>query len=226
MPVLVILAGLKTSHRTLDRLPACGANALVAYAYTYDREHWRIQSNLGRGVIAWRMASRLADQIAALLEWVKRQPWCDTERVSLCGGSLGAILLPMILRDLQSRRIGVRCAVFAYGGAGRFSLAWLSLRHRSVVLAALGALLALVCLRRIEPARHLPHLEGDFLVISSPDDELVPQRCAVHFEALLPDPKRIVHLSGEHLATHRPELLALVVDTAKSWLLERDAFNP
>ena len=226
VPVLIILAGLKTGHRSLDHLPPCGANALVAYAYPYDREHWRTQSILGRGITVWRMAARVADQVAALLAWVRRQAWCDPERVSLCGGSLGAILLPMILRELQSRGMEVRCAIFAYGGAGRFSLAWLSLRHRSVGLALIAALLALAFLRNIEPARHLPCLEGDFLVISSPDDERVPQRCAARFEALLPEPKHIVHLAGEHLDTQRPDLLASVVDIAKRWLHERDAFNP
>ena len=132
---------------------------------------------------------------------------------------------PHGVAELQSRGLTVHTAVFAYGGAGRLSLAWLSLRRRSVVLGALGALLAALCLRRIEPARHLPHLHGDFLVISSPDDELVPRRCA-RFEALLPEPKRIVHLAGEHIDTERPDLIASVVETATGWLLERDAFNP
>ncbi len=226
VPVLVILAGLKTGHRSLDSLPSCGANALVAYAYPYDRERWRRQSDLGRATEAWRMARRLSVQIEALLEWLGRQPWCDTERLSLCGGSLGAILLPMILRELESRGIAVRRAVFAYGGAGRFTLAWLTLRHRSRALAALGALLAFACLRRIEPARHLPHLAGEFLVISSPDDNLVPRPCSARFEALLPEPKRVIHLAGEHLDTDRPELLAAVVDATTGWLLERGAFNP
>ena len=226
VPVLVILAGLKTGHRTLDRLPPCGANALVAYAYPYDRDRWRRQSYFGRALLVWRMARRLSDQIEALLDWIRRQPWCDAERVTLCGGSLGAILLPMILRDLQSRGVPMKRAVFAYGGAGRVSLAWLILRHRSIALAALAALLALACLRNIEPARHLPHLQGEFLVISSPDDERVPERCAARFEALLPEPKRVVHLAGEHLNTQHPDLLAAVVDAATGWLLERDAFNP
>ena len=225
VPVLVILGGLKTGHRTLDRLPPCGANALVAYAYPYDRERWRSQSNFVHALVVWRMARRLSGQIEALLEWVRSQPWCDPERVSLCGGSLGAILLPMILRDLQSRGVPMKRAVFAYGGAGRVSLAWLSLRRRSALLAALAALLSFACLRHIEPARHLPHLQGEFLVISSPDDEQVPERCSARFEALLPEPKRIVHLTGEHLDTDRPDLIAAVVRTATNWLLERDAFN-
>ena len=225
VPVLVILAGLKTGHRTLDRLPPCGTNALVAYAYPYDRERWRSQSHLDRALVVRRMVRRLSGQVESLLAWLRRQRWCDPDRVTLCGGSLGAILLPMILRDLQSRGVSMERAVFAYGGAGRVSLAWLSLRHRSAVLAALAALLSLLCLRHIEPVRHLPHLRGEFLVISSPDDERVPERCAARFEALLPESKRVVHLAGEHLDTERPDLIAAVVDAATSWLRERDAFN-
>ena len=226
VPVLIILAGLKTGHRTLSRLPECGANALVAYAYPYDRERWRHQSALRHGAVLWRMVHQVSDQLAALIEWVKRQPWCDTERVSIGGGSIGSIVLPMVLRDAQARGLAVRAAVFAYGGAGRLALAYLSLRRRSVVLAALAGLLAFACLRRLEPARHLPHLQGEFLVISSPDDKLVPRRCAARFEALLPQPKHVIHLKGEHLTSHRPDLLASVVDATRQWLLERGAFNP
>ena len=226
VPVLIILAGIKTGHQTLSRLPECGANALVAYAYPYDRARWQRRSAAGRGLVAWRMAHRVSDQIAALLEWVKRQPWCDAGRVSIGGASLGAIVLPMILREIQSRGLGVCAAVFACGGAGRTALAYLSLRRRSFPLAATGAVLAFLCLRRLEPARHLPRVEGAFLVISSLDDELVPRRCAARFEALLPQPKQILHLRGEHPDSHRPELLASVVEATRDWLVARGAFNP
>ena len=226
VPVLIILAGIKTGHQTLSRLPECGANALVAYAYPYDRARWQRRSAAGRGLVAWRMVYRVSEQIAALLEWVKRQPWCDAERVSIGGASLGAIVLPMILRELQSRGLGVRAAVFACGGAGRAALAYLSLRRRSFLLAAAGAVLAFLCLRRLEPARHLPHVEGAFLVLSSLDDKLVPRRCAARFEALLPQPKQILHLRGEHPDSHRPELLASVVEATRDWLVARGAFNP
>ena len=225
LPVLVILAGIKTGHQTLERLPEAGDNALIAYSYPYDREAWRVQSNLRRGLISHRMTARVSAQLAALMEWLRHQTWSDRERITLAGGSLGAIVLPMILRELQTRGLAPRRAVFAYGGAGRFTLGYLSLRHRSKLLASAGAVLAWLFLGRLEPARHLPYLEGEFLLISSLDDTLVPRRCSALFERLTPEPKTIVHMQGEHVDSRQSELLAAVVETARRWLAERDAFR-
>ena len=83
----------------------------------------------------------------------------------------------------------------------------------------------LVC-ARLEPALHLPHLSGDFLIISSPDDSLVPRRCSALFEALTPEPKEIVHMRGVHVSAKTPDLLAEVVETARRRMVERGIMNP
>lgn len=227
VPVLLILAGIKTGHQTLDRLPPPGNNAVIAYAYPYDRERWRRQTVFGRALVAWRMSRAVSGQILTLLRWVREQPWADRARINVAGGSLGAIVLPMVLRYIQQHEDGpgFRTATFMYGGAGRASLGYLSLRHRSKLLALATGGLAWLFLRHLEPALHLPHLRGDFLVISSPEDELVPERNAYLLEDLLAEPKEIIHMKGDHVDATNPELLFEVVRVGREWMLARDAFN-
>ncbi len=226
LPVLILLAGIKTSEQTLERIPGQGDNALIAYHYDYDKSTWKSLSRFRQGLIAYRMTSEVPDQIAALVEWVKGQAWADRDRVNIAGGSLGAISLPMILRELQNKDIGFRAVILAYGGAGRMTLGYLSMRHRSLLLAAATGMLSWLFLRRLEPAIHLPHLKGEFLIISSPDDNLVPRRCAKLFEDLTPDPKTIIHVRGAHLNPREQNVIGDVVEIAQKWLVEQGAYNP
>lgn len=226
LPVLILLAGIKTNEQTLTKISGQGDNALIAYHYDYDQSTWKSLSRFRQGLIAYRMTSEVPDQIAALVDWVKSQAWADPDRVNIAGGSLGAISLPMILRELQKRDIALRTVTMAYGGAGRLTLGYLSLRHRSRLLAAVTGVLSWLFLRRLEPAIHLPHLKGEFLIISSPDDNLVPRRCAKLFEDLTPEPKTIIHMQGAHVNTREQKLLADVVGIARKWLAERGALNP
>lgn len=112
-----MLAGIKTNEETLSRLPEQGNNALIAYHYDYDQSTWNTFSYLRRALICHRMTRRVSARIASLVEWVKAQVWADSERVNLGGGSLGAIVLPMILRDLLAWNVKVRAVTMAYGGA-------------------------------------------------------------------------------------------------------------
>ena len=224
-PVLIILAGIKTGDHTLERLPDHGANVLIAYAYPYDKDRWGRSSTVRRGLTAHWMTYQVSKQIIALVRWLHDQPWADPERINIGGGSLGSIVLPMILSDMQRAGVRVRSATFAYGGVGRFTLGYQCLRHRSFALAVTGAILSWLCLGRLEPARYLPHLSGEFLVISSPDDQMVPRGCAERFESLLPDPKTIVHMEGGHVDIRQPDVLADVVAITLRWLVERGAFD-
>jgi hypothetical protein len=226
LPTLILLAGIKTNEETLTRTSGQVDNALVAYHYHYDRDTWKSLSLFRRALIVHRMSCELPDQIAALVQWVKSQPWADRGRVNIAGGNLGAICLPMVLRELQTRDIELRTVTFAYGGAGRAMLGYLSLRHRSRLLAAAGGGFAWLFMRRLEPARHLPHLRGEFLIVSSPDDELVPRRCSKLFEDLTPEPKTIIHMQGVHVNTEERQLLAEVIAIVRQWLTDQSAFNP
>ena len=226
IPVLILLAGIKTDEETLKKIPGRGGNALIAYHYDYDKSTWKSLSRIRQALTVYRMTSEVADQIAALVEWVKDQAWVDPDRVNIAGGSLGAISLPMILRELQKRDIRLRTVTLAYGGAGIMTLGYVSVRHRSKFLAVVVGLLSWLFLRRLEPANHLPKLKGEFLVLSSPDDSLVPRRCSKLLEDLTPPPKTIIHMRGGHVNAREQKLLTEVVGVTQNWLTERGALNP
>lgn len=226
LPLLIVLGGVKTNERTLTRAPVQKRNALITYEYDYDKEDWRRWSYPNRARHVLRMTVGMSGQIEALLVWVQSRSWIDPERINVVGGSVGAIYLPMILRDLQAKGLGFRTVTLAYGGAGRTTMCYLMLRHRSRVLAAIGATLCWLLLRRMEPATHLPHLKGEFLLISSLDDERIPRRCSKLFEDLTPETKTIIHTSGQHVDTEHPHVLDEVFATTLGWLVENRALNP
>ena len=225
MPLLIVLAGVKTDGRTLSRAPEQTNNALITYAYNYDKEDWRRSSYLKRARHVLRMTAGMSCQIETLLRWVQVQSWVDPERINIAGGSVGAIFLPMVLRDLHAKGLGFRTITLAYGGAGRAMMCYLMLRRHSRVLAALGAALCWMLLGRMEPTRHLPYLEGNFLLISSLDDERIPRRCSKLFEELTPEPKTIIHLDGHHVDTEHPQILEKVFTTILGWLVKEGALN-
>ena len=90
VPVLLILAGIKTNARTMERLPAVGHNAVIAYHYDYDQSTWKSTPYWRRAIECDRMSRQTPAQVAAILTWMMTQPWCDRERINLAGGSLGA----------------------------------------------------------------------------------------------------------------------------------------
>lgn len=225
-PVLIVLAGVKTNAKTLERAPAQPNNTIITYEYDYDKEDWRKASYLTRAWHVCRMSYTMSRQFEALTRWIYAQPWVDTKRVNVAGGSVGAIYLPMMLKHIQDRGLNYRTITFAYGGASRAVMCYLMLRHHSRILAGVGAALCWSLLGIIEPAKYLPHLKGDFLLIASPDDERIPRHCSKLFEDLTPEPKTIIHKPGEHVDTEHPHILDEVFTTTLTWLVEKQAINP
>ncbi len=226
IPLLIVLAGIKTNESTLERAPAQAANALITYEYDYDKTAWRRLSYVSRARQVMRMTRQMPGQIEILLRWAQTQPWVDVERINVAGGSIGAIYLPMILRHLQAVGLSFRTVSLAYAGAGRATMCYLMLHHHGRVLAALAAALSWLLLRRMEPARYLPHLKGEFLIVSSLDDERIPRRCSKLYEELTPEPKTIIHKRGAHVDTDQPSILDDVFTTILGWLTERGVMNP
>ena len=87
--------------------------------------------------------------------------------------------------------------------------------------------LAGLLLRAIEPAEHLPHLAGTFLVIAGRDDRLVPPGPARRLRDLTPQPKTIVLLEGVHMGIGpgQEALLTKIVAISRAWLAAEGAIN-
>jgi hypothetical protein len=224
LPVLFVLGGLRGGGAgAIDRIADPGGNALVGFDYPIDRGIRGLGFLLEAPTLR-RQVFAVPGQAVAALDWLRTQPWADSGRVTPVGVSLGALFLPAVLRlDAKAARL----AVFAYGGAdlgllARNALADVAPRWLHPAIAPLARL----ALRPVEPAEHVPHLDGEFLAVGSAEpDAMVPAASARALERLLPDPKTVLHLPGGHVrrtGTILPEMERAV----RAWLVERGAATP
>lgn len=228
LPVLVVLGGLGTALKTLSHVPPAGANALVGY-------DWPVPAKVPRGLDLVRRAPELyrrlflaPGQIAAAVDWAAAQPWADPERISLLGFSLGAIAAPAAQRLVRSRGGRIGWTVLAYGGADPGALLAGHPRLRPDWVRPLVRGLGRLLLRPLDPAEHLPHLAGRFLVIGGRDDRLVPEGPARRLREATPEPKTVVLLDGAHMGTgpSQTALLAEILAVTERWLTEAGAVAP
>ena len=208
LPVVILVGGLRTGREALEHLPDLGRNAVVSYEYPLDEDHWR-RGFLPVQVVAARNAAlAVPGQLAALVRWVRGRPWADPGRVSLVGVSLGALVLPAAQRAAAAHGESLGPSILAYGGTGLFEILRANLAEDRPWAGYGAAWLASLGLRALEPAAHLPHLEGEFLLINGQGDPRIPARSAAGLHRLTPEPKEVRLLGSGHFDAGDPELLA------------------
>ncbi len=227
LPILVLLGGLGTGLKNIRYMPPAGDNVVVAY-------DWPIPRKLPKGLDLFWQAPTLYDrvfaipgQIATVVEWVAAQPWAERERISLLGFSLGAIVAPASQRLLEARGLRVGWTVLAYGGANIGDLARHHPRTRPDWARPIIGWLTAKLFGSLDPAKHLPHLSGRFLVIRGTDDGLIPNRSAQLMQDLVPEPKTIIRLSGQHMGVGKAQmpLLKTILRETEDWLTAQGAIN-
>lgn len=226
LPAVILVGGLRTGREALRHVPDLGRNVVVTYEYPLGRDPWRRGFLPARVVAARSAALAVPRQLAAVVRWTRAQPWADPDRVSLVGVSLGALVLPAAQRAAaaQGERLGP--SILAYGGTDLGDILRAALADDRPWLSRAAAWLAGVGLRALEPAAHLPHLRGEFLLINGRDDPRIPATSVVGLHRLTPEPKEIRFLSAGHFDADDQALLEDVLALCRSWLVERGALNP
>ncbi len=228
MPVIIVLGGLGSGARNIAPLRDPGANAVVGY-------DWPMPLVIPQGVDLVLQAADLhrrllsvPGQVVATIRWLTTRPWADTQRISLLGFSLGALVAPAVQRLAADSGFAVGWTILAYGAAGLGDLLAAHPRLRPPWVKPLLGGLADVLLRPLEPAEHLPALDGRFLVIAGRDDRLVPEAPARRFRALTPQPKTVLLLEGGHMGVGpgQQALLAEIIRLSRAWLIAEGAVNP
>lgn len=226
LPAVILVGGLRTGRDALAHLPDLGRNAVITYEYPLRRDHWR-RGFLPAQIVAARAAAlAVPRQLAAVVRWTRAQPWADPDRVSLVGVSLGALVLPAAQRTAVAHGETLGPSILAYGGTGLFDILRANLAQDGAVVAYSAAWLGSLGLRALEPALHLPHLVGEFLLINGRDDPRIPPSSAAGLHRLTPQPKEVRFLSAGHFDAGDEELLDEILALCRSWLARRRALNP
>ena len=228
LPVVVVLGGLGRGLETVEKLPPAGDNVVVGYDWPLPEKLPRGVDFLRQGPTLYERVLQVPGQIAGAIRWVAAQPWAEPERISILGFSLGALAAPSAQRVLEAQGQPVGWTVLAYGGADLGTLLAQHPRIRPDWLRPLVGWIADFYLGPLDPAEHLPHLSGRFLLVGGKDDGLVPEASAKLMRDLAPDPKTVVLLDGRHIGVgaNQTALLDEILAVVETWLTDQGAVNP
>lgn len=228
IPLVLVLGGLGTGEKNIKYVSAPGDNAIIGYDWPIPRKLPKGLELAGELPDLYGRALKAPGQAVAMIDWLSGQPWADSERISILGFSLGALAAPAIQRLATAAGHDVGWTVLAYGGA---DLGHLLVSHPDVQagwVEPLLAGLANLLFRPIEPAEHLPHLSGRFLVLAGSDDSLIPEHSSELMRELTPTSKTEILLDGEHMGIgdDKRALLDEIVGISRLWLIDHGAVNP
>ena len=221
-PALLVLAGNRAGQDTVRLIADAGPNVLIGYEYPFAKRWPRGLSALPAVFRTRQAALAVPGEAAAIFRWAQQQPWIDGRRVAIAGFSLGALYMPAVLHRAQADGAAPAVAIIGFGGAG---LSAIFARAAATIPQPLTARAA-TALRPLEPAVHLPLVRANVLVIEADNDELMPSESRDRLVALLPEPKTVVRISGDHVAGVQSDMGRAAAAIAREWLVESGAMNP
>jgi len=219
LPTALVVNGLDTGRKCLKLIQEHGNAALIAFEYPSMLHKMKSIAAVFYFRSARRSALAVPGQLVSIARWAQEQSWHDKSPVSTIGFSLGAEFLPAALHLACSEKVCLGPAVLAYGGAGLFSIFYAIPGH--FLLKCLRAIGGAILFHPLEPEKHLPHIQGEFLLINGIYDQLIPLSAAKKMQELFPEPKTIINLETEHVKPNDPELLGKLIRIARDWLEEK-----
>lgn len=225
MPLVIVLAGLRTGRESLAFVDEHGPNILVGYEYPYSQETFYQGARIAQVPPIRRAVLQVPAQVTLLADLLAREGRVDGERAALLGFSFGALFVPAVQRVAAEEGRPFNALIMAYGGADIAALLDANLRIRSRPLRRSVAAAGATLVHAMEPGRHLPHLPGRFLLIRGDRDTQIPTALAETMAALTPDPKDVVVLAAGHMGPRDPELTARVVAISQDWLVRQGVID-
>ncbi len=220
LPVIVLLGGIRQGDRAIRYVENPGPVVLVGYDYPLEKQAWYEDPHIEDIADMRRGAFRVPAQVTAALKWVSRQPWCDSTRVTLAGYSFGAFFIPAAARLAREHGIRLRGVIIAYGGADFTGVIEANLRVRPGGLRRAVAWVLGSLLYPLEPAHHLPYMEGRMLIINGQLDDQIPPECARKLHRLAPPPpaSTILWLREGHMHPQKESLTKRLIRLTREWL--------
>jgi pimeloyl-ACP methyl ester carboxylesterase len=221
LPVVFVLGALGSGQHSVGLIQSPGAAAIVGYDWPPLPRRYGL-----REIVALREnALAIPRRMSAVSRWALAQPWADPQRVTVIGFSLGAIAAPAAEQMMQAQGTDIRWTVLADGGAPISAVVAGDQQIQPRWLRNFAALVAESLFRPVDPALHVSHLTGHFLLISSADDTTIPRAASERLEELAPQPKQMIQLPGGHVGTSgaKLELLNAAVVATRRWLTAEGA---
>jgi dienelactone hydrolase len=226
LPLVFVLAGLRTGRESLAYLDQHGPNLLVGYEYPYDQRTFKEGRRVAQVPAVRQAVLDVPAQVTLVADLLRGEGSVDPGRTALLGFSLGALFVPAVQRVAAEEGRPFHAVILAYGGADISSLLHANLRVRPRALRrgliATGATLV----HPMEAAHHLPRVPGQFLLIRGEDDHQIPIAAAERMAELTPYPKEVVVLAAGHMGPRDLELTARVVTISQDWLVRTGVIEP
>ena len=225
IPVVIIMGGLEVDIDIFRLILDPGENIYVIFKYPYTPEYWYEGAPIVEIPVIRKSMLSVPSQALALHQWVSNQPWTEKERVTFAGFSFGAMFLPAVYHLADSRDEVLNPAVIAYAGADISDLLYTNMEKIDSPWRSFGAWLGETAIYGIEPARHLPYMNNEFLLINGMRDHQISTYSWEKLHRLIPQPKTVVILDEGHMHPRKPELTKKLVNISRKWLLERELIN-
>ena len=242
LPVMILLGGAPLGEQALAYMPPVGPNAIVSLDWPMP-----VPDDLPRD---WQLALAAPDlrvdilsspgQVTAVYNWLLNQDWVDTDRISLIGVSLGALIAPaaqhMIEQQISENMPdpAIAATLLAFGGADLQAMIAENPTLKATQWAAerpwlLGwlAWAGAKALHPMEPSHYLQGLGGQFMVVNASRDGVIPQSSVNQFTRLVPEPKDTATIAGGHIGPgpETPRILRTLTGVATGWLIGLDVVN-
>ena len=225
LPVVIIMGGLEVDADIFRLIQDPGENIYVIFKYPYTPEYWYEGTPIVEIPLIRESMLKVPSQALALHEWVSKQPWTDKERVTFTGYSFGAMFLPATYHLANSHDEVLNPAVIAYAGADISDLLYTNMGKIDSPWRSFGAWLGETAIYSIEPARHLPYMNNEFLLINGTRDHQISTYSWAKLHQMIPQPKTVVILDEGHMHPRKPELTKKLVKISREWLKERGLIN-
>lgn len=218
LPTVIVLGGIETGESSIEYIPDHEGYAVIAFQYPDAIRQVGFKSIFSVGQLQ-QEAYSVPQQIVTIAEWAQRQPWSNNNPASVIGISMGGLFMPAVYHLAFAQCVDLGPGVFAFTGAGIYTISYCNAPGPALpFFRAPLALFTTIMFNHLEPMRHLPCIDGEFLVINGLCDTVIPKKASYRLEALLPEDTEVIDLETYHILPERLDVIEETFEVAKSWL--------